>query len=192
MYFVYPPFQAWVTSLFGGTGGYSAIGFRLYFTDGSYQDASGNSFSVSYGGKTLDRVEITVTATVVADNVGSWQTSTVLNTNYTISGEGSPKGMAQNSGSMAGSSWTSGEQKTIYSHIELASELDTIFGQRTSLATDWIVSTQATVGLTATIGGQSQTASASSPVASLTLHYSGHSTLQGFSVSVSMSPLTLG
>lgn len=184
-------------NLFGGANstGYSAVSFRIFYTDGTYDDVTptNNGFSlvpmtVTYNGKQIQSVTINTNAVLVGDAITSWSSNTAQRIEFYKAGENIPRTSSSGNYPASGASWASGSSKQIATTTLTGATIDSVVAGYGTGASDWSMQVTNTVTMNAVVGGVSGTYTASAPAASMTFHYASGA-LQSFTVSIQIVPL---
>jgi hypothetical protein len=166
-------------SIGGNATGSSAIGFLLHFTDGTSQEIKPEGFQysliplvITVDGKKLSTVDLNVFVNINTNTeITSWTTQTALQSEFYKKPETVPKYSATADYPHTGGSLIGSGDFTVATTTIKASDLDPLVAKYGN--GDWLLQVQAKVSLTATIAGQAQTYSASTPSGGLDFTYTG-------------------
>jgi hypothetical protein len=189
--------KAWsdLWGLFAGAGNYTggtSVNFKVLFADGTSKDFKVEPqpynilpLIITVEGKEITSVVITVVANLKSSSLTAWKTSTKQQIELYKKPDTTPKMSSTATLEKSGTTWPSGEIKTIGETTLAWKQIDDVV--KTYGDGDWLLQVNVSVELTATLGGKDVISKASAPSGGVDFRYQSAS-IESFTVTVKTEP----
>lgn len=141
----------------GNMTGEAWFAFTVHFSDGTSQDINMNPtysifpLSITFDNKSVSALDVFIRLNLVGSKMGSWSTTSTQHIEVYLNPNTTPAASSTASYTDSGSSWTSGETKTIQTTTIQESTLDSLFAQYGTGT--WLFQTTGTVALGISVNG---------------------------------------